>query len=93
MHRSPTRGGRQALIRTFPVPDRIIQMGGTWNRQWPKTWLWAGVCGGSWGRVGAAGALQWARCACVEVEGSHVIIVSQPEAVTDLILKAVHAVS
>jgi hypothetical protein len=46
-----------------------------------------------WGRVGAAGALQWARCACVEVEGSHVIIVSQPEAVTDLILKAVHAVS
>jgi hypothetical protein len=48
---------------------------------------------GSWGRVGAAGALQWVRCACVEVEGSHVIIVSQPEAVTDLILKAVHAVS
>jgi hypothetical protein len=33
------------------------------------------------------------RCACVEVEGSHVIIISQPAAVTDLILKAVHAVS
>jgi len=30
---------------------------------------------------------------CVEVEGSHLIIISQPEAVTDLILKAVHAVS
>jgi hypothetical protein len=33
------------------------------------------------------------RCARVEVEGSHVIIISQPEAVTDLILEAVHAVS
>jgi hypothetical protein len=29
----------------------------------------------------------------VEVEGSHVIMVSQPQQVTDLVLKAVHAVS
>jgi pimeloyl-ACP methyl ester carboxylesterase len=29
----------------------------------------------------------------VEVEGSHVILISQPDAVTNLILKAVHAVS
>jgi pimeloyl-ACP methyl ester carboxylesterase len=29
----------------------------------------------------------------VEVEGSHVIMISQPEAVTDVILRAVHAVS
>jgi hypothetical protein len=68
-------------------------MGGTWNRQWPRTRLWAGVSEGSWDRVGAAGALQWVRCACVEVEGSHLIIFSQPEVATDLILKAAHAVS
>ena len=29
----------------------------------------------------------------VEVEGSHVIMISQPQAVTDLVLKAVRAVS
>jgi pimeloyl-ACP methyl ester carboxylesterase len=29
----------------------------------------------------------------VEVEGSHVIMISQPQAVTDVVLKAVHAVS
>jgi hypothetical protein len=29
----------------------------------------------------------------VEVEGSHVIMVSQPQAVTNLVLKALHAVS
>jgi hypothetical protein len=29
----------------------------------------------------------------VEVEASHVVMVSQPQAVTDLILKALHAVS
>jgi hypothetical protein len=29
----------------------------------------------------------------VEVEGSHVIMISQPQAVTNLVLKAVHALS
>jgi hypothetical protein len=29
----------------------------------------------------------------VEVEGSHVIMISQPQAVTNVVLKAVHAVS
>jgi pimeloyl-ACP methyl ester carboxylesterase len=36
---------------------------------------------------------QRAGATIVEVEGSHVIMISQPQAVTDLILKAVHAVS
>jgi hypothetical protein len=36
---------------------------------------------------------QWAGATIVEVEGSHVIMISQPQAVTDLILKAVDAVS
>jgi hypothetical protein len=68
-------------------------MGGTWNRQWPRTRLWAGVCGGFLGSYRGRRRSTVVRCACVEVEGSHVIVISQPEAVTDLILKAVHAVS
>ena len=36
---------------------------------------------------------QRAGAEIVEVEGSHVIMISQPQAVTDLLLKAVRAVS
>jgi hypothetical protein len=35
---------------------------------------------------------QRAGATVVEVEGSHVIMISQPRAVTDLILQAIHAV-
>ena len=45
----------------------------------------------SWNRV--IELAQRAGADIVEVEGSHVIIISQPQAVTDHILKAAHAVA
>jgi pimeloyl-ACP methyl ester carboxylesterase len=66
-----------------------------WKREDLRTRVWAVVATAD----KAAGSdvvrsmAERAGADIVEVEGSHVIMISQPEAVTDVILRAVRAVS
>ena len=62
---------------------------------WKRLPSWAVVATGDRAAGGdvVRSMAQRAGADIVEVEGSHVIMISQPQAVTNLVLKAVHALS